>query len=81
MDNLQAEGWELVKSIQSMWIGHCDGCFIDFTFEVTLLNNYLIDFFKYLYSFKASGIRPKINSVRIYTKSARNLRCLAYRRD
>lgn len=34
MDNLQAEGWEIVKSIQSMWIGNCDGCFVDFAFEV-----------------------------------------------
>lgn len=34
MDNLSSDDWEIVKNIQKMWIGKCNGCFIDFDLEV-----------------------------------------------
>lgn len=34
MDSLNTEDWDIVKSIQKMWIGNCNGCVIDFTLKV-----------------------------------------------
>ncbi|RNA40230.1 putative leucine--tRNA mitochondrial [Brachionus plicatilis] len=33
MDSLSTDDWEIVKNIQKMWIGNCNGCFIDFDLE------------------------------------------------
>ena len=30
MDTLNTEDWEVVKSIQKMWLGKIDGCFVEF---------------------------------------------------
>lgn len=35
MDNLNTDDWDIVKNIQRMWIGNCNGCFIDFDLEVS----------------------------------------------
>jgi hypothetical protein len=37
MNTLNTEDWNLVKSIQQMWIGNCNGCLIEFDIKVIFL--------------------------------------------
>jgi leucyl-tRNA synthetase len=34
LDSLDTTDWDVLKHIQKMWIGNCNGCFIDFDLKV-----------------------------------------------
>ena len=34
MDTLNSSDWDLIKNIQSKWIGNCNGCFIEFKLDL-----------------------------------------------
>ncbi|CAF0843335.1 unnamed protein product [Brachionus calyciflorus] len=47
MDSLSTEDWDKVKNIQKMWIGNCNGCFVDFDlkYEDNNLENSVLSVF------------------------------------
>lgn len=65
MESLNTDDWDIVKSIQKMWIGNCNGCFIDFTLKVEI-NIFRLAIFKFIFKQFITTQSTKINQWKIH---------------